>query len=37
MLVNTKDLLLDCYNKGYAVGAFNFSNMEQLQAIIKAH
>ncbi|MBQ7307929.1 MAG: class II fructose-1,6-bisphosphate aldolase [Clostridia bacterium] len=37
MLVNTKDLLLDCYKKGYAVGAFNFSNMEQLQAIIKAH
>lgn len=37
MLVNTKELLLDCYEKGYAVGAFNFSNMEQLQAIIKAH
>lgn len=37
MLVNTKELLQDCYNNGYAVGAFNFSNMEQLQAIIKAH
>ena len=37
MLVNTKELLSDCYKNGYAVGAFNFSNMEQLQAIIKAH
>ena len=37
MLVNTKEMLEDCYKNGYAVGAFNFSNMEQLQAIIKAH
>ena len=34
--VNTKEMLLDAYKKGYAVPAYNFNNMEQLQAIILA-
>lgn len=34
--VNTKEMLLDAYRNGYAVPAYNFNNMEQLQAIILA-
>lgn len=37
MLVNTKKMLIEANEKGYAVGAFNFSNMEQIQAILTAH
>lgn len=35
-LVNTKEMFGRAINGGYAVPAFNFNNMEQLQAIIKA-
>ena len=35
-LVNTKDLFAKAINGGYAVPAYNFNNMEQLQAIIQA-
>src|SRR5574344_1278591 len=35
-LVNTKEMFKGAINGGYAVPAFNFNNMEQLQAIIKA-
>lgn len=35
-LVNTRDMFAKAINGGYAVPAFNFNNMEQLQAIIKA-
>lgn len=35
-LENTKDILQRAYEGGYAVPAYNFSNMEQLQAIITA-
>ena len=35
-LVNTKEMFKRAINGGYAVPAFNFNNMEQLQAIIKA-
>ena len=35
-LVNTKDMFARAINGGYAIPAFNFNNMEQLQAIIKA-
>ncbi len=34
--VNTKKMLLDAYKNGYAVPAYNFNNMEQLQAIVSA-
>ena len=34
-LVNTKDMFKDAMEKGYGVPAYNFNNMEQLQAIIK--
>ena len=34
--INTKEMLLDAYRNGYAVPAYNFNNMEQLQAIILA-
>lgn len=34
-LQNTKLMLQDAYQKGYGVGAFNFSNLEQLQAILE--
>ncbi len=34
--VNTKDMFKDAIEKGYAVPAYNFNNMEQLQAIITA-
>ena len=35
-LVNTKEMFKRAINGGYAIPAFNFNNMEQLQAIIKA-
>ena len=35
-LVNTKEMFAKAIKGGYAVPAFNFNNMEQLQAIIKA-
>ncbi len=34
---NPKDLLMDAYNGGYALGAFNVNNMEITQAIMMAH
>jgi fructose-bisphosphate aldolase class II len=33
---NTKQMFKDAYNNGYAVPAYNFSNMEQIQAIVLA-
>lgn len=35
-LVNTREMFAKAVKGGYAVPAFNFNNMEQLQAIIKA-
>jgi fructose-bisphosphate aldolase class II len=35
-LVNTAQMLQRAYEKGYAVPAYNFVNMEQLQAIVQA-
>ena len=35
-LVNTKELFKKALNGGYAIPAYNFNNMEQLQAIIMA-
>lgn len=35
-LVNTRDLFKKAVEGGYAIPAFNFNNMEQLQAIISA-
>jgi fructose-bisphosphate aldolase class II len=35
-LVNTKDLFQKAIEGGYAIPAYNFNNMEQLQAIIQA-
>jgi fructose-bisphosphate aldolase, class II len=35
-LVNTRAMFARAINGGYAIPAFNFNNMEQLQAIIKA-
>jgi len=35
-LVNTRDMFARAINGGWAVPAFNFNNLEQLQAIIKA-
>ena len=35
-LVNTREMFSRAINGGYAIPAFNFNNMEQLQAIIKA-
>ncbi|MCE1156343.1 MAG: class II fructose-1,6-bisphosphate aldolase, partial [Bacteroidales bacterium] len=35
-LVNTKDLFKKAVEGGYAIPAFNFNNLEQLQAIISA-
>lgn len=35
-LVNTKDMFKKAINGGYAVPAYNFNNMEQMQAIIAA-
>lgn len=34
--VNTKQMLADAYKGGYAVPAYNFNNMEQIQAIVIA-
>lgn len=36
MLVSAKPMLQRARRRGYAVGAFNFSNLEQLQAIVAA-
>lgn len=36
MLVSGKQILQHAHEKGYAVGAFNVNNMEQVQAIIEA-
>ena len=35
-LVNTREMFKRAINGGYAIPAFNFNNMEQMQAIIKA-
>ena len=35
-LVNTREMFKRAINGGYAIPAFNFNNLEQLQAIIKA-
>ena len=35
-LVNTRDMFAKAVKGGYAIPAYNFSNMEQLQAIIQA-
>ena len=35
-LVNTREMFAKAVDGGYAIPAFNFNNMEQLQAIIKA-
>ena len=35
-LVNTKEMFANAIKGGYAIPAFNFNNMEQLQAIIQA-
>jgi len=35
-LVNTKELFKKAVNGGYAIPAYNFNNMEQIQAIIQA-
>lgn len=35
-LVNSKELFRKAVNGGYAIPAFNFNNMEQLQAILQA-
>ncbi|MEG1869844.1 MAG: class II fructose-bisphosphate aldolase, partial [Oscillospiraceae bacterium] len=36
MLVTTDEILQDAHKNKYAVGAFNFSNMENLHAIVEA-
>ena len=35
-LVNTKEMFANAIKGGYAIPAFNFNNMEQLQAIVQA-
>ena len=35
-LVNSRDLFKKAIGGGYAIPAFNFNNMEQLQAIVQA-
>ena len=35
-LVNTREMFKRAVNGGYAIPAFNFNNLEQLQAIIAA-
>ena len=35
-LVNTREMFKKAIEGGYAIPAFNFNNMEQLQAIIQA-
>jgi len=35
-LVNTRDMFAKAIKGGYAIGAYNFNNMEQMQAIVQA-
>ena len=35
-LVNTRQMFKDAMAGGYAIPAYNFNNMEQLQAIVTA-
>ena len=35
-LVNTREMFADAMKNGYAVPAYNFNNLEQIQAIIQA-
>ena len=35
-LVTTKEMFQKAYHGGYAIGAFNFNNMETVQAITEA-
>ena len=35
-LVNTKELFAKAIKGGYAIPAYNFNNMEQMQAILQA-
>lgn len=35
-LVNSKEIFKKAFDEGYAIPAFNFNNMEQMQAIIQA-
>jgi len=35
-LVNTKEMFAKAFKGGYAIPAYNFNNMEQIQAIITA-
>ena len=35
-LVNTRDMFAKAVKGGYAIGAYNFNNMEQMQAIVQA-
>ena len=35
-LVNTKEMFAKAVEGGYAVPAYNFNNLEQLQAIVQA-
>lgn len=35
-LVNTKEMFKKAYEGGYSIGAFNISNLEQLQAVLEA-
>ena len=35
-LVNTREMFAKAIKGGYAIPAFNFNNMEQLQAIVQA-
>lgn len=35
-LVNTREMFAKAIEGGYAIPAFNFNNMEQMQAIISA-
>ena len=35
-LVNTREMFAKAIKGGYAIPAFNFNNMEQMQAIVQA-
>jgi hypothetical protein len=35
-LVNTREMFAKAVKGGYAIPAFNFNNMEQMQAIVQA-
>ena len=35
-LVNTKEMFAKAFKGGYAIPAYNFNNMEQMQAIVQA-